>query len=211
MKVKEIIKGYETESGHAPVSGVIDTLTFGKYVPFYLLQSIAVAVLSFVLINIAIWVYLDGLALSVLLSFGSLLGSVYLLFTGVFYFVFKNFINNIEGIILGTVEPIEKVYEKYKNKTSLSKKEFVITALKEEVFPVILNSVPFLKTSKKSLESIFNGITESVEKQPETNGSYAEKLNFSFEKAKLGVTKPYMMALKVYGVFSLLIVLLILI
>lgn len=212
-KVGNVLKNYESENGHSPVASVLDTITFAKYVPMYMMISIGISLFCFIGINLISWIYLDSVLLCILFTIGSVFGSGYIAMTGFFYFFMVNFIKNIEGVVLGTLGPIEKVYNKWSDKTTMNKRDFILAVLKEEIFPSLVNNA-ILKKFNVKIAGFFDGVSKEIENQTDENddaNSIYDKMADFFEKQKVAVTKSYFISLKIYGAFSLLIVLLILI
>ena len=213
--IKEALLNYESEEGHNPIGGLLNTLTFMKSLPVYLVVSLSIALSVFIGINILIWGFLPNWVLCLLFSVTSLIGTIYLSFTGFFYFAMTNFIDNLKDIVLGTIDPIEKVYWKYTDKGDLkmTKREFFTKVIKEEIFTSLLDNV-LLRRFKGRMSSVFDGVLGNMEggsNWNEETDSIKLKLEGSFEKVESIATKPYFTALKIWGGFSLLIILLIVI
>ncbi len=207
-KVKDLLSGLETENGYSPVSGVLNTITFGKSIPLYIILSFFIAFVCEIAFCTLTWMLIDSIVGCIFLTVLSLILFVYQFFTGTIFLVVYNLVDNIEHILLGTLEPIERVYEKWTDsgKLKMSKKEFVSTVLKEEVIPGVLNSI-YLGNFKEKVQSCISIDLDVNELEGEDEIDISYGINRGLEKSKKGVTKPYVMSFKILGGFSLLIIL----
>ena len=207
-KVKELLSGLETENGYSPVSGVLNTLTFGKSIPLYIVLSLLIALVCEIAFCTLTWMFIDSIVGCIFLTVLSLILFVYQFFTGTIFLVVYNFVDNIEHILLGTLEPIEKVYEKWtaSGKLNMSKKEFVSIVLKEEIIPGVLNNI-YLGSLKEKVQSYISIDIDVNELEGESEVDISSGIKRGLEKSKQGVTKPYNMSFKILGGLSLLVIL----
>lgn len=212
-KIANALKSYEDKEGYSPVSGLIDTLTFAKSIPVYIGMTLVISAFIFITYNVINWVFMGNAFLSILFTIGSLLGTIYVAIMGFFYFLMVNMIDGLQNLVVGTLKPIERVYEKWSDKTTMSKKDFILAVLKEEVFPSLLSNW-ILRRYKVRISSHLDGIMQFADKQADENDdadSLGKKFESFFKKQNEAVTKSYVLSLKIYGVFFIILVLFILI
>ena len=113
INVKEILTDYENNNGHSLFAGIFEMLTFVKSIPLYIAMSLAISLSLLIGINVATWMFMNNWVLSLLLTPVSIGIAVYLSITGFFYFTVTSLIENLQNIVLGTIDPIEKVYLMY--------------------------------------------------------------------------------------------------
>ena len=166
INVKEILTDYENNNGHSLFAGIFEMLTFVKSIPLYIAMSLAISLSLLIGINVATWMFMNNWVLSLLLTPVSIGIAVYLSITGFFYFTVTSLIENLQNIVLGTIDPIEKVYWKWhmNNHSKMTKREFVILVLKEEVFPSLFNNI-ILRRFKSRMAKIFEIVISDVDQK----------------------------------------------
>ncbi len=167
MKSEDLKKFLEQQkeggSDSNPIMAGLSLLTFGKSIPINVIKAVVLAVLIYVLINIGLYFLGVDWWIQLIALIGGLIGGVILAFTGSIRFVAHSFIDSVSELLVGTLNPIESIYQNWQatSNEKISKKEFTMNVLQQVVVPNVLGSIsklPFKNTLSKNLSSIIGNI-----------------------------------------------------
>jgi hypothetical protein len=198
-RIEEKIKSLKNDSEYDLIGGFIDTITFGKSIPFYIIKCVVLSLIMVLVANLISWVYVDNAWINITYSLFSIPLLIFMIISDSFSTILGKFIESLENAVLGNLVPIDSLYKNIKEDggIGISKKKFTGIVLRKFIFPNIIEYVP-TKFIKKKAELLFDKVLEATKEDESINSSddvnnseTVEKIKSLFEKYSEKVSKPF--------------------
>ena len=215
QQIKEFLGNYQDQDGNNPFSAGLELLTFAKWIPLHIIKGVGLALLIYIGLTLALWWLSVPWWMMMVFMIGGTIGLVFLALTGTFRFIALDLANNVSGLILGILQPIDETYDYYKanGKIQGSKKAFAEKVISEVVIPQVfakLKILPFRDRLEKMSKNMAAKISDEENEAdlplattPATAGAptfldqMISKVELAGTATKRGIGKPFNLALQI--------------
>lgn len=230
LNYQQLIENYLSEEERKSFVAAFNLMDVARTAPTQVVKAISLASSFYVLMIVLLFVFSASWILIIIAIAVGFLTTIALSFAGSIKFVSDSFLDNVSRVLIGLLQPIDKIYSYYQQSSTsnLSRREFTINFLRESFVPTIIdkmNSIPFKSKLQNRLQALVNYLETSTNKPAAlkneevivgkaTNVQSTPKLNqdpdfFSnmgrsieagVDKIKTGYDKPFYMTMKIVGV-----------
>lgn len=219
MNVKEFVQSYQGDSPNNPIYAAFNLITFAKAIPWHIGKALILALLLYGVLTFTMFKMGVGY---IFLFLGFVFGLIWAIWVGVtagIKFITSGLINNFTDLLAGTVEPVDKMYDQWKdtNQGDQSRASFFKDVATDVILPEftkMMGFLPFKGSIEQYLKTFLDRVFDDKDKEgttaprlgiaeQEETQNYASKVIDSIEEGtehiEAKISAPFWKALK-YGI-----------